>query len=274
MSQQQPVLFEVDANVGWITLNRPDQMNAMTNGLMRGICDAVAEVKSDESIRAVVITGNGRGFCAGADLTQVAEPSAPDNDLGQSSDDERTDWFNAALAALKNCPVPTVAMVNGPAAGGGLGLALSCDLTIAAESAFFVATFGPNLGIVPDMGTTWNLPRRIGRARAMGMALLGERVSAKDAQTWGMIWRTVPDEELRDETIALVEVLKTSSPDASVRIRETIDAGVDNSFERQLELEMEHQAVLIPKNMREGAKAFLQKRQPLFDGARKGEAQR
>ena len=171
---------------------------------------------------------------------------------------------------MKNCPVPTIAKVNGPAAGGGLGLALSCDITIAGHSAFFVATFGPNLGIVPDMGTTWNLPRRVGRARSLSMALLGERVSAAQAEEWGLIWRAVPDADLDRETANAVAILKNSSPDASVRIRETIDAAMDNGFEQQLDLEMEHQAVLIPKNMKAGAKAFLEKRKPVFDGSRRG----
>ena len=120
------------------------------------------------------------------------------------------------------------------------------------------------------MGTTWNLPRRVGRARSLSMALLGERVSAAQAEEWGLICRAVPDADLDRETANAVAILKNSSPDASVRIRETIDAAMDNEFEQQLDLEMEHQAVLIPKNMKAGAKAFLEKRKPVFDGSRRG----
>jgi 2-(1,2-epoxy-1,2-dihydrophenyl)acetyl-CoA isomerase len=270
MSATDSVIYSVEDSVAWLRLNRPDQMNAMTNGLMQGISAGVLKVQEDPSVRALVITGQGRGFCAGADLNQVADGSSPAESAGKPTADAGADYFNKALADLKNCPVPTIARVNGPAAGGGLGLALVCDITIAAHSAFFVATFGPNLGIVPDMGTTWNLPRRIGRARSLSMALLGERVSAAQAEEWGLIWRAVPDEDLDEETAKAVAILKNSSPDASVRIRETVDAAMDNSFERQLELEMEHQAVLIPKNMKAGAKAFLEKRKPTFDGSRKG----
>ena len=269
MSATDSVIYSVEDSVAWLRLNRPDQMNAMTNDLMQSISAGVLKVQEDPSVRALVITGQGRGFCAGADLNQVADGSSPAESAGKPTADAGTDHFNKALADLKNCPVPTVARVNGPAAGGGLGLALACDITIAAHSAFFVATFGPNLGIVPDMGTTWNLPRRVGRARSLSMALLGERVSAAQAEEWGLIWRAVPDEDLDDETAKAVDILKNSSPDASVRIRETVDAAMDNSFERQLDLEMEHQAVLIPKNMKAGAKAFLEKRKPTFDGSRK-----
>lgn len=267
MSEKDPVIYSVENHVAWLRLNRPEHMNAMTNDLMRGICQSMQRVTEDTSVRVVVITGQGRGFCAGADLKQVAGGPSSRKDLPSSED--ATDYFNTALAALKNSPVPTVARVNGPAAGGGLGLALACDITVAAESAFFVATFGPNLGIVPDMGSTWNMARRIGRARALGMALLGERLSAQDAEAWGLIWRAVPDDALDNEIEKIIAVLRNSSPDASHRIRETIDAGIDNSFERQLDLEMEHQAVLIPKNMREGAKAFLAKSTPNFDGSRR-----
>ena len=273
MSEQTPVIYHVENQVAWLRLNRPEHLNAMTNSLMRGICEAVQRVRDDSQVRVLVLTGEGRGFCAGADLKQVANgnaaASAADTISDSADEDISGDYFNQALAAIKKSPVPTVARVNGPAAGGGLGLALACDVTIAAESAFFVATFGPNLGIVPDMGTTWNLPRRVGRARALGMTLLGQRIDANQAEDWGLIWRAVADEALDDATQEVISILRNSSPDASTRIRETIDAGIDNGFERQLELEMEHQAVLIPKNMREGAKAFLEKRQPQFSGSRK-----
>ena len=212
MSEVKEVIYVVENSVAWLRLNRPEHMNAMTNGLMQGISAGVANVREDPSIRALVITGEGRGFCAGADLNQVADGSSPAESAGKPAEETSVDYFNTALADLKNCPVPTIAKVNGPAAGGGLGLALSCDITIAGHSAFFVATFGPNLGIVPDMGTTWNLPRRVGRARSLSMALLGERVSAAQAEEWGLIWRAVPDADLDRETADAVAILKNSSP--------------------------------------------------------------
>ena len=178
------------------------------------------------------------------------------------------DVFNPALAALHRCPVPTIARINGVAAGGGLGLALACDITIAVKSTFLVATFGPRLGIVPDLGSTWSLPRRAGRARALGMAMLGDRVSAEQAAQWGLIWKCVEDDQLDSEVAATAEILKRTNPDAMVRIRQSIDGATTTDFVDQLRIEMEHQAVLIPRNMAEGAQAFLEKREPEFDGRR------
>ena len=271
MPDTAPVRYTHEDGIATITLNRPDAMNAMTNGLMRGISEAMARVIADDSIRVVVLTGTGRGFCAGADLAQVASPTerndAVDTDPNSRPDDSG-DAFNTAMRALMDCPVPTIARVNGPAAGGGFGLALACDIAVAAESAFFVATFGPNLGIVPDMGATWSIPLCVGRARALGITLLGDRISAAQAQEWGLIWSTVADDQLDDEVARVASVLKRSSPGTVTRIRETIDAAIHNSFSDQLDLEMVHQGVLIPRNMREGAIAFMEKRVPHFSGER------
>ena len=269
MTAEQAVLFSVEDGVATVSLNRPDRFNAMTDELMRGISEAIDKVREDQSVRVVVLTGNGRGFCAGADLQQVAQPEpAPAAAAVTDSPQDKQDTFNQALIDVMNCPVPTVARVNGAAAGGGFGLALACDITIAAESAFFVATFGPNLGIVPDMGTTWNIPLRAGRARALGIALLGERITAIQAVEWGLIWSSVEDSQLDSEVSRVCEILKASSPDACVRIRDTINESIHSSFAEQLALEMRHQAVLIPKNMQEGARAFVEKRRPKFDGSR------
>ena len=166
----------------------------MNDELMQDINSALTVVQEDETVRVAVITGSGRGFCSGADLNNAADQSE-DSDP-EDPTESMGDFFNPALAALHNCPVPTVARVNGVAAGGGLGLALACDITIAAESAFFVATFGPRLGIVPDLGSTWSLPRRAGRSRALGMAMLGDRITAVQAADWGLIWKCVADDQL------------------------------------------------------------------------------
>ena len=257
------VLLNQEDGVATITLNRPEFMNAMTNELMRGISQALEVVRSNEDLRVVILTGNGRGFCAGADLVQAAEPKKPVTGASKQGDD-----FNAAMRALMDCPVPTIARINGPAAGGGFGLALACDITVAAHSAFFVATFGPNLGIVPDMGATWSIPLRVGRARALGITLLGDRVSAEQALQWGMIWDAVEDSALDTRVAEIAAVLKRSSPSAVTRTRQTIDAAIHNTFSDQLDLEMTHQAVLIPKNMQAGAKAFLAKTTADFSGER------
>jgi 2-(1,2-epoxy-1,2-dihydrophenyl)acetyl-CoA isomerase len=263
MLNTNTVLLTQEDGVATITLNRPEAMNAMTNELMRGISQALEVVRGNEAIRVVILTGNGRGFCAGADLVQAAEPKKPVTDESKQGDD-----FNAAMRALMDCPVPTIARINGPAAGGGFGLALACDITVAAHSAFFVATFGPNLGIVPDMGATWSIPLRVGRARALGITLLGDRVRAEQALQWGMIWDAVEDSALDTRVAEIAAVLKRSSPSAVTRTRQTIDAAIHNTFSDQLDLEMTHQAVLIPKNMQAGAKAFLAKTTADFSGER------
>ena len=263
MLNTNTVLLTQEDGVATITLNRPEAMNAMTNELMRGISQAQEVVRGNKAISVVILTGNGRGFCAGADLVQAAEPKKPVTDESKQGDD-----FNAAMRALMDCPVPTIARINGPAAGGGFGLALACDITVAAHSAFFVATFGPNLGIVPDMGATWSIPLRVGRARALGITLLGDRVSAEQALQWGMIWDAVEDSALDTRVAEIAAVLKRSSPSAVTRTRQTIDAAIHNTFSDQLDLEMTHQAVLIPKNMQAGAKAFLAKTTADFSGER------
>ena len=172
--------------------------------------------------------------------------------------------FNPTLRAIKHCAVPTIARVNGPAAGGGLGLALACDIVVAAESAFFVATFGPRLGIVPDLGSTWSLPQKIGAARARAMAMLGERISAAQAAEWGLIYCSIADDQLDAEIARVASVLRSTSREAMQRIRSSVDSASTRSFDDQLELERDHQAVLIPLNMAEGAAAFLEKRDPKF----------
>ncbi|MGI9327930.1 MAG: enoyl-CoA hydratase-related protein [Pseudomonadales bacterium] len=260
MNDHPTVLYTAENAIATITLNRPWVLNAMNDALMVGISDAMRQIEDDKSIRVVVLTGTGRAFCAGADLGASAERQP----IGPT--DTMQDRFNPAMRAVHECPVPTIARVNGAAAGGGLGLALACDIAIAAESAFFVATFGPKLGIVPDLGTTWNLPRKIGRSRALGMSLLGDRISAEQAKDWGLIWDVVADERLDDEVSRVADSLSRTSPEAMTRTRESIDAALDNTFSEQLDLEMKHQSVLIPRNMSEGAKAFMEKREPHFKG--------
>jgi len=259
------VKLSVVEGVATITLDRPASLNSMNDHLMGDIRSAIEAAESDASVGVVVLTGNGRGFCAGADLNTVGSPSnggsAP---AGASITDGMDLYFNPTMRAIKDCAVPTVARINGVAAGGGLGLALSCDIAVAASSAFFVATFGPRLGIVPDLGSTWSLPHKIGVARARSMAMLGERITAEQAKEWGMIYSAVPDEELDAEVARVTGILKSTSSEAMKRIRTSIDTASTRSFSEQLEVERDHQAVLIPMNMIEGAAAFLEKREPKF----------
>ena len=258
--------LEVANGVATITLNRPESLNSMNNHLMDDIRTAIETAEADESVGVVVLTGNGRGFCSGADLNTVGGPDADHGDDSGSASvtDGMDDHFNPTMRAIKNCAVPTVARINGVAAGGGLGLALACDIAVAADSAFFVATFGPKLGIVPDLGSTWSLPQKAGVARARAMAMLGERITAKQAQDWGLIYSVVADDELDAEVDRVTAILRPTSGEAMQRIRSSLESASQRSFSDQLDVERDHQAVLIPMNMIEGAAAFLEKREPRF----------
>jgi len=262
------VTYEIQDGLATITLNRPESLNSMSAGLMSELAECFARVESDEDVRVVVLTGAGRGFCSGADLSAVDNGT-----LGGAGGDSMADVFNPAMRAVASCAVPTIARINGVAAGGGFGLAMACDITIAARSAFFVATFGPRLGIVPDLGTSWNLPLRVGAARARGIAMLGGRITADQAANWGLIWDAVDDDELDAAVNEVVQVFRTSSPNAMTRIRSAIAQAEHNTFSEQLDLEHQHQSVLIPLNMLEGAKAFVEKRDPVFSSAREGRVQ-
>jgi len=258
--------LEVANGVATITLNRPESLNSMNNHLMDDIRTAIETAEADESVGVVVLTGNGRGFCSGADLNTVGGPDADHGDDSGSASvtDGMDDHFNPTMRAIKNCAVPTVARINGVAAGGGLGLALACDIAVAADSAFFVATFGPKLGIVPDLGSTWSLPQKVGVARARAMAMLGERITARQAQDWGLIYSAVADDELDVEVERVTAILRPTSGEAMQRIRSSLESASQRSFSEQLDVERDHQAVLIPMNMIEGAAAFLEKREPRF----------
>lgn len=266
MEAEAPIIFEVENGVATITLNRPDRLNAMTYDLMIGVQDALKVVSDSEDVRVVVLTGAGKGFCAGADIGGRSKGSGKAAGGRKYDPDDIT--FDNTIRALMECPVPTLACVNGAAAGGGFGLSLSCDITIAKRSAYFVATFVPELGIVPDMGSTWHLPLRVGRARALGISLLGERISATQAQEWGLIWKSVDNEHFSEEIGKTVAVLKASSPSAVRRTRDAIDAALSNSISDQLSLETANQAILIPRNMPEGIRAFRDKRKPEFGAHR------
>ena len=257
--------FDVAESIATITLNRPNSLNALSFGLLEDLRGAFERVDADRSIRVVVITGAGRGFCSGADLGGGGTEAEVEGErLGPAEIMET--MYNPVMRAVRGCPVPTVARVNGVAGGGGVGLALACDIAVAARSASFVVTFGPKLGIVPDLGTTWSLPRKAGRARAMAASMLGERITAEQAEAWGLIYRTVDDDALDDEVARISGRLARTSPEAMVRIRDAIDRSTEHSFADHLDLELAHQRVLLPMNLPEGAAAFMEKREPDFPG--------
>ncbi len=278
MSQpDDAVLYDLRAGIATITLNRPASLNSMNEALMLGLDDALRRIEADDDVRVLVLTGAGRGFCSGADLSASddepegddagAEPEDPAA-AGEATAASLDEVFNPPIRRLAELPVPTIARVNGVAAGGGFGLALGCDIAVAARSARFVCTFGPRLGIVPDLGTTFHLPHRVGKARARGIAMLGEPISAEQAVDWGLIWSVVDDDALDDTVADMAARLARSSPDAMTRIRQSFERAESNSLAQQLDLERDHQREVIPRNMGEGAAAFREKREPRFDGRR------
>ena len=266
------VRYELADGIATITLDRPETLNAMNDSLMLDLRAALERVVDDTTARVAVLTGSGRGFCSGADLSGFGggQPSSDDvAGLGDATATNMDEVFHPPIQLLHDLPVPTIAKVNGVAAGGGMGLALGCDVAVAARSARFVCTFGPRLGIVPDLGTTFHLPHLVGAARARGIAMLGEPISADQAAEWGLIWSVVDDDDLDAAVADVATRLARSSPDAVTRIRASLTAAERASLAEQLDTEREHQRWLIPRNMPEGAAAFMEKREPHFDAARR-----
>ena len=224
-----------------------------------------------EHIRALVLSGSGRAFCAGADLS--GSGSAEDSPQGVSPGgniaygmDVR---FNPVTAALYRCKVPTLAVVNGACAGGGVGLALACDVVICSSNAYFQLTFVPKLGLAPDLGSTWILPRCVGRARALGLSLLGSKVQGDEAERIGLVWRCVPQSELQTVGEEIAAALARLPLAAVIETRQLVDASMKGSVERSLELERRAQRRLGDSDdFTEGLAAFAQKRKPQFGHAR------
>lgn len=257
------ILSTVEQGVMTITLNRPDRLNSFNDVMHQQLAECLTQAERDDSVRCLLITGAGRGFCAGQDLNdRNVDPSGPAPDLGLSV--ER--FYNPLVRRLAALPKPVIAAVNGVAAGAGATLALGCDLVLAARSASFVMAFS-KLGLVPDCGGSWFLPRIAGRARAMGLALLGEKLSAEQAAQWGMIWQLVEDAELADTSRQLARHLATQPTFGLGLIKQALLAAETNSLDAQLDLERDYQRLAgRSADYREGVSAFLAKRPPLFSG--------
>lgn len=258
------VLYEVDEGVATLTLNLPAKLNPIAIELQRELRDSLARVRLDNSVRAVVLTGAGKAFCVGADLGAMRSPAE-----GQTLGDQTAEWMqsmsNPLIEELRSLPVPVVCAVNGPAAGAGVGLALACDIVVAARSAYFYLPFLPKLGIVPDLGCTWFIPRRVGPARAMGMALLDEKLGAETAAQWGLIWASIDDNLLLLEAQKIAQRLAQLPTHAVIEARKAFELSERHSLPDQLHYESERQRELIEQpSFAEGVMAFLQKRAPVF----------
>jgi 2-(1,2-epoxy-1,2-dihydrophenyl)acetyl-CoA isomerase len=263
----EPVRLAIADGIARITLNRPDRLNSFNVAMHERMRDALAVVQrgaADRSVRVLVLTGAGRGFCAGQDLSDRAvAPGAEAPDLGLSVEK----YYGPLVLALRGLPIPVVAAVNGVAAGAGANLALACDLVVAARSASFIEAFC-KLGLLPDTGGTYFLPRLLGSARASGLAMLGDKLGAEQAEAWGLIWKCVDDDAFAAEVDALARRLADAPTRGLALTKRALQESSRNTLEAQLALERDAMRELgRTADYREGVAAFLDKRTPRFTGA-------
>lgn len=259
----ETIEFELADGVAEIRFNRPQTLNSFNVQMHQELRSVIDQIESDPAVRCVLITGNGRGFCAGQDLNDRAvAPGEQAVDLGHSVDT----YYNPLVRSLTGMAKPVICAVNGVAAGAGANIALACDIVLAARSASFIESFC-KIGVIPDSGGTWILPRLVGLARARGLALTGEKISAEKAESWGMIWRCVDDEALLSEARALAKHLATQPTKGLGFIKQALLGSASRSLHEQLEVEKElMRAAGQTQDYREGVSAFTQKRAPVFTG--------
>jgi 2-(1,2-epoxy-1,2-dihydrophenyl)acetyl-CoA isomerase len=263
----ETVLVERVGGVTRVTLNRPDRLNAFTLDMHAELRAAFSQIESDEACRAVVMTGAGRGFCAGQDLAaRKAKPGDLPPDLGASLDAN----YNPLIRRMRALPKPIVTAVNGVAAGAGANLALNGDIVLAARSARFIQSFS-KLGLIPDAGGTWLLPRLMGEARAKAAVMLAEPIAAEQAEAWGLIWKVIDDDKLADEAMRLATHLAAGPTQGFAAQKAAIQAAAVNGYNAQLDLERDTQRMLgLTADYQEGVTAFLEKRPARFTGKKAG----
>lgn len=263
--EEAPVLAALESGVLTLTLNRPQRLNAMNPALIEAMNAHLARARDDEAVRAVLLTGTGRGFCAGADLAGSG-PGDPTSDgqpdLGAAMDR----LFNPMIRAMRALPKPIVGAINGVAAGGGANFALACDIVLAARSARFDQAF-VRISLIPDLGGTWFLPHTVGDARARALAMLGSSVPAEEAERMGMVWQVFDDATLMDEATRMARRLASGPTLSYAAIKQAIGAASTNTLDRQLDLERDSQRALgRSADFKEGVAAFLAKRPAQFTG--------
>lgn len=253
-----------DGGVLTLTLNRPDKFNAFNIAMHAALAQALTNARTNDACRVIILTGTGRGFCAGQDLSDRAvSPNATERpDLGESMEKR----YNPLIRAIKAMPKPVICAVNGAAAGAGANIALACDIVIAARSAKFLQAFA-RLGLLPDCGGTWALPRLVGEARARALILLAEPIGAEQAEAWGMIHRAVDDASLMTEARAIANKLAVGPTYGYALIKQALDASATNTLDAQLDLERDLQRLAgSTDDYAEGTRAFMDKRAPKFTG--------
>ena len=254
----ETITFDIDEGVALLRLNRPDKMNALSTQMRAEITDAATE--AGRTARVLVITGEGKAFCSGQDLSDTGDVSAMD--LERVLRDE----YEPMLHAIGNCPIPTISAVNGPAAGAGANLALAADVVIASERAYFLQAFA-RIGLIPDAGGTYWMPRQMGAAKAMGAALFAEPISAQQASDWGMIWEWAPDAEFTALWRKRAAHLAKGPTQAYANMKQALRQSWENGLKGQLDFEARLQGKCgMTRDFQEGVVAFLEKRPPHFEG--------
>jgi 2-(1,2-epoxy-1,2-dihydrophenyl)acetyl-CoA isomerase len=255
----ETIAFKLEGGIARLTLNRPDRLNSFTVQMHEEVADALASLGD---ARTLILTGAGRGFCAGQDLNDRAVASGEAVDLGESVEQR----YNPLIRKLVSLPMPVIARVNGVAAGAGANIALACDVVIAARSAKFIQSFAA-IGLIPDSGGTWVLPRLVGQARALGLALTGEPLAAEKAAEWGLIWKAVEDEALDAEVDALAARFAAGPTRGLARIKQMIRESWSQSLDAELDRQRDAMRELgFSDDYREGVAAFMEKRAPKFTG--------
>lgn len=258
----EPVLVSIEAGVQRITLNRPEKLNAFNPAVHKGLAEAMTRAESDAAIRCLLITGAGRGFCAGQDLTERDMKAVGPIDLGSGLET----WYNPLVKRMRALPKPIVCAVNGVAAGAGANFALACDIVLAARSASFIKAF-VKIGLVPDCGGSYFLPRLAGVQRAMALAMTGDRLPAEDAERYGIVWKTVDDDKLMAEAMKLATNLAAGPTHSLGLMKKAMYASAGNTLAAQLDMERDLQREIGKgEDYREGVAAFLEKRKPKFTG--------